>query len=41
LNNLLDKCVPSKDTLALIKAEKEHEAARQRVEKNLKSGKSE
>ena len=41
LNNLLDKCVPSKDTLALIKAEKEHEAARQRVEKNLKSGKIE
>ena len=39
LNNLLDKCVPPRDTLALIKAEKEHEAARHRVEKNLKEGK--
>jgi hypothetical protein len=39
LNNILDKCVPSRDTLALIKAEKEHEMERQRVEKNLAEGK--
>ena len=39
LNNLLDKCVPSRETRALIKAEKEHEWERQRIEKRLAEGK--
>ena len=34
LNNVLDKCVPSREVLAQIKADKEHERARQIAEKN-------
>ncbi len=32
LNNLLDKCVPSRDVLSQIKADKEHEIARGKAE---------
>jgi hypothetical protein len=34
--NVLDKCVPSREVLAAIKAEKEHESARRKIEDDRK-----
>jgi hypothetical protein len=35
-NKVLDKCVPSREVIAQIKADKEHEAAKRKIEHEQK-----